>query len=286
MELGPTLENHRKEKTSIETILKEFDNETFAKESAVAFFGLCNNKTGEIFDTLLTQEELEKFVIFIKHVGKRVTSAYSQKFDGVTLNKKLINVTELKDVDNGTKSLFFNNLFHDLSHSVGQIARHGASTNITPVQPYLRQKPDQNFNVREHLEDELRGFMFGSLYHPSPYTNRIKIHLEQSRTYEEFKTNFIEKTIRAAIDDNESAFNATYDFGNMERMEFFDKRDAFEEEQKRLQEEIVANPPEDVLRNLEYIWAHRDNPRVLVDLFFKEIDPYIENLKKRKAYLV
>jgi hypothetical protein len=48
--------------------------------------------------------------------------------------------------------------------------------------------------------------------------------------------------------------------------------------------EIENNPPTKIIEILHYIWEHRDNKRVLADLFFREVGPYIEELKKRDEY--
>jgi hypothetical protein len=53
---------------------------------------------------------------------------------------------------------------------------------------------------------------------------------------------------------------------------------------EEIAEEIRKNPPAKVVECLRYIWDNRDNHRVLVDLFFKKVGPYIESLKKRKVY--
>jgi hypothetical protein len=59
-----------------------------------------------------------------------------------------------------------------------------------------------------------------------------------------------------------------------------------ETEAQQIGEEIITNPPEDVLQSLAYIWEHRGNERVLVDLFFIQTNEYIVQLQKRKNYTV
>jgi hypothetical protein len=286
MEPNPS-HKYRESRPSIEQALDIFDNEEFLMQAAVNFFGLAKYSQEGGFAThhnLITGDELEAFKIFCKHVGKRIINKYGDNDGGgIQLYKKDIDIKDLPKMSESEKYIFFNNLFHDISHSVGQVALHGNDTSITPVQPYLRNPPSINNEV--NIEDELRGFIFGSLYYPSPFANRSHIHLEASDTYEKFKTAFIEKTIRAALDDNNATINNTLSWkvGNDEDEEklFKLKKDA-----EKLGKEIIQNPPEDVLHVLEYIWKHKENPRVLVDLFFIQTGDYIKKLQKRRDYLV
>jgi hypothetical protein len=53
---------------------------------------------------------------------------------------------------------------------------------------------------------------------------------------------------------------------------------------KNLIREIKSNPPEKLLDLLGYIFDNQSNPRVMVDLFFREMQPLIDQLRKRKPY--
>jgi hypothetical protein len=280
---------------SVEKILESFDDPLFLLQVADNFFCLSTiDENGSQKKTeALSEEELQLFKIFCKHVGKRVIiSGVDNVGKSLHITKKGVpqQVEDFDTKDIVDNHLFFSTLFHDLSHSVGQIAKHGNETRVTPVQPFLRERLEFPYNKREHLEDELRGFIFGSFYYPSPFANRSKLHLQKSNDYESFKQNFLSATLRASLDSNREAITEARETSlrkdQYESVNWFDKQQELEEEAEKIAKDIIKNPPEDVIRNLEYLWEHRDNPRVLVDLFFKEIVMYLEKLKHRGDYLV
>jgi hypothetical protein len=278
--------NYRESRQSIEGLLELFDDKEFLTEAALNFFGLARYSEEKGYETLekvLTDDELEKFKVFCKHVCKRIINAHSEKNNGaIKVYEKLNpNIRDLSDMHTSDRYQLFNMMFHDLSHSVGKITRGDRKTSSDPVQPFLRSK-DGEINNREIIEDELRGFIYGSLFYPSPLRgNRPLLHLSASQDFEEFKTNFISKTIKAALSDNYRSLleqaQESDDFEGLLRLET---------EAQQIGEEIITNPPEDVLQSLAYIWEHRGNERVLVDLFFIQTNEYIVQLQKRKNYTV
>lgn len=292
MEQTPS-HNYKESRESIEKTLTVFDDKEFLQEAAIAFFGLANYSPEEGMSThenLLTDEELEQFKIFCKHVSKRVINAHSLKNDGViemqggvtnVEGKRGHETKNLHTMNSNLQVQLFNMVFHDLSHSVGKIMREGEKTSSDPVQPYLRNLAVP-YNNKEAIEDELRGFIYGSLYYPSPLYNRTFLHLAQAATFEEFKENFIQKTIGAALSDNRSAL---YDIFQTKPDEYKTLR-ALENQAEEIGNEIIKNPPHDVIDSLTYVWEHKDNKRVLVDLFFKQIGEYLAKLQKRKDYRI
>jgi hypothetical protein len=280
-ELGPQLSAHREEKPKIEDFLeKMLGDPTFIKGAADAFFGL---QMDEKNTAELTPDELADFTIFFLHVSKRVISAAARKREtsAKAKSEEEISITDLATLDSSKKAVFLSHLFHDVSHSVGQIARTGALTNNTAVQPFLRYESGKDYNSRELLEDELRGFIFASYYYPYPNQVRSKMHLDENDTEKDFIKSFVRSTIKAATRDNIHLIDEALPSFSLEA---FRKRRVLEKEGKELAEDIIANPPQDVINSLHYIWEHKDNPRVLVDLFFMQIGPYIDALKKRKDY--
>lgn len=284
MELSPNISSHREEKPQIEKFLQVIEDPSFLEEAATAFFGIYKRmKDGdyEFTTSPLSDEEYKDFKIFFLHVAKRIISANSRKYNGVIEYGRDKNI-DIKNLDNlEDKNVFLNLLFHDISHCVGQIAKNGAMTNITAIQPFFRYEVGKDYNVKEILEDELRGFMFASSYYPSPTGVRSKLNLESSPTQEEFIKNYLSYTMRIALKDNNSIIDNTFEFPSSEN---YKKQLEAIKEAKSIADEIVKNPPEDVIKALDYIWKNRDNPRVLADLFFKEVGPYIDELKKRKVY--
>lgn len=283
MELRPNLDRHRVEKPIIENVLDALNDPIFARQAASAFFGMYNGEKHGYTGELITDDEVRKFAVFVKHVGKRVMSAHFQKFGGSDLAEKIIPPKKLQELSESDTFQLFGVLFHDLSHSVGWIAQNKNQTNKSPVQPHLTTT--NNLNYTPSIEDELRGFIFGSLYYPYPSGNRSKLHILEANTYEEFEYNYLDHTLNAALRDSNNAYEEERheDIGTSEGWDRFYN---FKKEGERIKEEIMKNPPKDVIKNLKYIWEHRDEDRVLVNLFFKEIGPYIESLEKRKDYAV
>lgn len=109
------------------------------------------------------------------------------------------------------------------------------------------------------------------------------MHLSEAHTFEEFRSNFLKTTIKAALASNNELISGHYspkDFS----LESNKEQKNLENEARKIGNEIIASPSEDVERMLEYIWEHREEPRVLIDLFFNETRPYIDRLKIRKIY--
>jgi hypothetical protein len=287
-ELAPKLSLHREEKKPIEDFLEKVATPEFIEEAMVAFFGLYNvDENGNFTPStkLISKQEQEDFRIFFLHVVKRILSAHSRKYEGAlehSYNKReaITSLTESKNIP-----IIFSTLFHDLSHSVGQIIKNKDFQGGTVVQPFLRHPIDEDYNKKENIEDELRGFIFGSLYYPMPTAVRSKLHLTKSHTFEEFRGNFLKSTIKAALTDNNELITRYHDHHPRNfSLERFEEQNNLESEAKKIADEIISSPPEDVERMLEYIWEHREESRVLIDLFFNEIKPYIDRLKARKIY--
>ena len=286
-EIAPKVSVHREEKEVIEKFLKSVSSPIFVKETAVSFFGLyTKNKDGAWAECpeIISEEEVQLFRIFFLHVMKRVISAHSHKYDGAIEHgiEDTSKILDLSNLSEEKKSSLFNTLLHDLSHSVGQIAKNDRD-GLSAVQPFLRYPVGSEYNKKEILEDELRAFIFGSFYHPNPLGVRSKMHLETSFTFDDYRRNFLRKSMNGALRDNENLIEIIHP---PNAIVSFEKIESLTKEAQNIGNEIIAKPPLDVEIALRYIWDHRDNPRVLVDLFFKEVGPYIEKLQERREYSV
>lgn len=276
----------------IEDVLaREFRNTESVKELANEFLSVP--------DGALTSEELEQFRVFAIHGLKRNLNAQSQKYQGLpTKSRWSRKELDLWKISNGYD-------LHDLSHVVGSIieGRH-KTDNPTLVSPFLQRKDQSDFNIEETFIDELYGSMWGVVPHLfKKNTNMALYHLAHAETKAEFIKEYIEDTTMRSYYTNEEIIEQKVS-KEKERLSFrkigkvlrqavslekpgvtsYSHLKEARSKAKRIIENIRENPPEKAVELLTYIWEHRENPRVLADLFFREVGPYTENLQKRKVY--
>jgi hypothetical protein len=240
---------------------------------AEAFFGTVDLKKMEIPTGLLTEEELADFKIFATRAIKRVLNALANKNPRGWESDKI--------------SLRF--LFHDVSHVAGAIAcgRHKeAGTANSVVPPFFSTELGEDYSKRELLEDELYGVFWSTLHRNNIPHQPVLSTLSKSQTEEEFISRYVRDVMDAALSVNKTHIQANL---TLTRPELTGKER--EEELSRLlevakvyAEQIQAHPPQKIVDMLHYVWEHKDNPRVLADLFFQEVGPYIEQIKKYSEY--
>lgn len=233
---------------------------------------------------LLTEEEVEQFRVFFIHNTKRILNAYSHKENGIQLKLILSALT-------GNTEKTFPYLFHDLAHTVGMIAskQYKEQENST-VPSFLKKVPGYDYNDNVSFEEELYTGLLSETQHTIQVGNIVKVvnmptaiaALQKANTFEEYKQNYIEDLTERTLGENELVIKDS----------LRSEKKRYREEAQRQQEtygydiakKVESAPPEELIRLLTYVWDHRDNPRVLADLFFKEVGPYITELQKRKGY--
>ncbi len=260
------------ERPSIEGLIKrEFGSPERLRSSAAQFL---------VTDpTLLTEEELIKFKIFADHGAKRILNAQSQKDGGIKMKLFLTKIGIPVEY-----SLAFPVLFHDLSHIAGSIIleRHTRG-NKSIVPPVFKFKHGNDTNRHELFADELYGILWDKIAHEETPSNYTMACLKKAKTLQDFIDSYVNGVLEASLNENtgvlESHAEHTKPIDQID--EYLDEK---EYEAEELADDIRKNPPDEIIRLLTYVWNHRDNPRVMADLFFKEITPYIEGLRKRKVY--
>jgi hypothetical protein len=243
------------------------------------YFGVGDFSDRNELEVEITEAEIDDFVIFCKFTVKRILNAQSQKEGGVyTELKKLVDLKDFIELPD-----IFYLLYHDVSHAVGTIITgRNKINNNSIVPPFFEFKPGMSINDKEVIEDELYGALFAELEishkdNSATKENVILNTLRMSSTFDDFKSIYIQRVMKATQYENEKEARRFRLRGKS-----FGMTDAeFKSEQEKIIEEIKSNPPQKLIEILQRVWDHRDNPRVLVDLFFKEVGPYIEELKKR-----
>lgn len=228
---------------------------------------------------LLSEEELAQFKAFADHGIKRILNAESQKRGGAKFRLFLTKIGV--PIDN---YITFPVLYHDLSHVAGAVIQ-GKYAQNSIVPPVLRYKEGEDTNKQELFEDEL----YGILWDNTDYSGRGKrgnfttALLKEAPDIDRFILLYIEGVLAMSFHENED--------GITRQVELSTETHLIDEEiQKKLAEantivaKIKKNPPQEIIRLLTYVWEHRDNPRVLADLFFQEVGPHIAELQKRKPY--
>ncbi len=257
----------------IESVLAEFESPERLKWTAEYFFG-TNYDPG-----LLSAEELEQFKVF-SHFGlKRILNAEMQRTPGTLMHLDRV----LHDPEkHHLTSAEFRLAMHDLSHLAGCVinGRYEINQN-SPLPPFYEFREFHEFNNKEVMENELYGFLWGTYFRYKEFTlDKLHGDLTQEQFIEKYLTDCMEETLR----ENHASVLHYMERKKMpirERGNFSWNK---QEDARRIADEIIANPPDDLVRMLTYTWEHKENPRVLADLFFKELGPYIDGLQKRKTY--
>ena len=256
------------ERSDIESVLKnEFGNDHMLNQHIENFFSVPGNQ--------LTADEKRKFAIFAVHTGKRVLNAESQKVGGIRKRLERAYVAR-------TSYDAFPLLTHDIGHATSRIINKREDNIITPI--FLTYKEGFNFNNQQLFEDELYGGMWGQV----PYgKNEQEISENVALHYIETAPDK-ESFIRLCIEDNMTRTLAGAQGLIAEEAERIKEDPVVTQKKYKTAEDMIkrieANPPAKIVEMLTYIWDHKENPRVLADLFFQELGPYIEQLQKREIY--
>lgn len=268
--------NRYKEKDHerVEKLLeKEFNDKQKLEQYAKNFFHI------DVED--LSEEELQKFKIFAVHAIKRILNADSQKYDG--LDFRLL----ATDLGAGLTSGFaFPAITHDLAHAAGMILsdRYKKEGNSI-VPPFFKIKKGFETNNQKLFEDELYAGIWSVVYKQHAEINVLLEAARSTHTFEEFIAKYTQNNLAPTLNHNKDAL---YSVARKNKVSWGKDTWMFitskHKEARDLAAVIQKNPPADLIKILSYVWENRENPRVLADLFFKEVGPYIEGLQKRKVY--
>jgi hypothetical protein len=260
--IEPEINRYRKERENIENALLKLD-----------LGSLCSQLFG-VSHSSLTETQKDQLEIFAFHVGKRLLNAFSQKEGGIS--KRLLGI-KYKLI---SPESVFQYLVHDMSHAAGIIIQGKTEENDNSiVPPFLKYKNSFEFNRKELLEDECYGDLWG--YDPDEMLDLAK----DSPSLEVFIKEYVQGCLQESLESNKTQVKA---FVKNQNISYRSNRKKLIQElgtgAEAIIAEIAANPPQEIVRLLTYIWEHRENPRVLADLFFQEVGPYLSELQKRKAY--
>ena len=257
----------------------EFERVEEQEEIFREFFHLKN-------DMKISEQERSDFIILYTHLLKRVF--LSLKSNSPSLHPELQDYRaqlEDKELEKDHDQFTFKNfdelriVSHDIAHSVGNIinGRFESERKLYPI--FTEYERGSRLPNKTMMEDELYSslFSFGS-----SYNTHIALSIdsqEYSSNFEEYVDSYVGRvmtlTIGSIAADLESEYDQDPNLMHNIRLQA-----------EAIEEEIRKNPPAKVVECLRYIWDHRDNPRVLVDLFFQEVGSYIEKLKEREKYKV
>ncbi len=229
---------------------------------AIQFQSFFNVKPGEY-----SQKEIEASKIFLSFALKRLMS--NQLKDGNSA-EKLLDVVRL-NLSGGIWDLF-SMIWHDTSHVAGVIIRGEKDQYNSKIPPFLKDDGTVKHNNRTVMEDEL----YSNLLRDYPNTLPLA---KSSNSFEEFVSNYLKEVMRATYSLNSKLISEiTIEDDEIARLR---------SEAESIVLDTEQNPPAKVTELLRYIWEHREDPRVLVNLFFEPrfgIPQFIDGLKKRKPY--
>lgn len=177
-------------------------------------------------------------------------------------------------------------LIHDIIHSCVRYMKDPENLSKDPqrfVPTPFKHPASKLPNNRESLEEEvfallwrnniIRGFLTLKRQEES-WENRNNL-LSWSTLKEQFILNYPEYAFEKYADfDFYSNYRAT-DYP-------WKSEDTVRQEYTSMRNSITTHMHPKLAELLSYIWDHRDNPRVMVDLFFREMQPLIDQIKKRK----
>lgn len=276
------------------------------------FFGLDPHKEG------ISGEEQDRVNLYFHHAGLEVAKAYRatrftkfQNFNQVT-NKKFN--SEEEEFAEFVDDYLFRLLGHDISHHSERIITQGKSQTPTPLLP---GKQEEDIN-RESFKEELyaaiwmtqRGYEMpiSLAMFQADFPERMNREISESEELQSFPG--IGRDIVGLLPNISNDFDAytkaylafvsnvklfpvvlnrffnsriVYDENGKATPGSFDKAHkewrVFLKELVKTSNDIESHPDEQLVEMLRYIFENKDNPRVLVDLFFKELGPYIKTLK-------
>lgn len=243
----------------------------------------------------LTQDESEKFFVYFKHVARRICASHIERHKG----DKIPDLVEFLN-DKITKVLA-----HDVSHSVEFTSLHRVSDNST-LQTFLRSQTNLNVD-KSKVEDsvvfnEAEEELFGALFQRSnnfvkpvsleildvefdirtrvslqnyPFCSEIGHNIKEviEMDMSDFN-NYVYKfiVVELYIRDFDQAYNDKIKTPIDERLEYLNRK---LNTYKGIASGEISPELIDVLY---YIWSHKENERVLVDLFFMLTESFFKKL--------
>ena len=267
-----------------------FESRERSMNIAREFFGLGDG-------VIITEEELNDFVVFAKYSLKRVWQYMQSGQDGFVNKVKSIKAVTLEDIDLELKDnvyarnpmsdmLIIDNLgelaLHDMSHMVGVLARHGFSHDGYGIAPILGRYDfeevikDENI-MRKVFEEELFSGIFAYHYFSKNNLPSIKTFFNYVDLSMQLTLGSHHNSLKAYVEaqgilDTQGKNNNTYNnFIELEMMKAY-----------KITEGIKHNLPVVFSDMMKFIYDNREDPRALVLLFFKYCGPFIQDLKQRK----
>lgn len=243
----------------------------------------------------LTKTEREKFFIYFKHVARRICAAHiEQHKDGA--------IPDLVD--------FLNNkiakvLAHDVSHSV-EFAKFPRNTDNSLLQDFLKKKINVNKETPDkQLFKETEEELFAALFQLSNgLTKPLSLEILESsfddRISQELKTAFygivtnVRDVIHETLYKDMSVFN-NYVYKYIIITLFLrDFNQAYNDTKGKPSKSVLdylnkklnayeaiasGNISPELVDILYYIWDHREDERVLVNLFFMLTESFFKKLE-------
>jgi hypothetical protein len=153
-----------------------------------------------------------------------------------------------------------------------------SSRDLQRFVPTPLKHPNQWYPYKkEALEEELFALLWRKHFH-KPYITNGQVWCEQYWEINRFISGyhyFIFECYEVDFD-----FDRAYDI----RLDPDKDRDLAKQKYSKIIWEITNNPHPKLVELLTYIWNNQKNPRVMIDLFFREMQPLIDQIKIRVPY--
>ncbi len=255
-------------RSKINSVLRWYDGAIIDEGVLHAFFDVYSN-----VDLGLTQEQRKDISMVMNFFMKRSLNSYRQWNSPND---------ELCWYDDGDflSQYGSSGMIHDLSHAISRYIRNPWNQidwqKFTPTIFYYEDR--WFIEYREPIDEELFAFLWHKIF-PKRHTMAKQVvwsSRDISDFYRKYLWEFLENT-------------PVYPLYNRNSSEYIDQlsradRLSLIERNTVTMNDLIVNPDPKLLELLQYIFDNQDNPRVMVDLFFREMDPLIEKLKKREPY--
>ncbi|MBP6888676.1 MAG: hypothetical protein KBC21_03145 [Candidatus Pacebacteria bacterium] len=277
------------------------------------FFGLDPNKEG------ISEEENDKIILYFYHAGIEVAKAYRavkfSKYQEFNQRTRTTFKNEDEEMCAFIDDYLFHLFGHDVSHHGERVITRGESVVPTPLLPEAVNEVMSREGMKEELYAGIwmtqRGYaapLSLAILQPD-FKQRMKSEMAESNELQLFPS--VGEDVLALLpsvhEDFSSYLKAYCAFilnikvfpGIVAR--FFDSRVVYDTNDKalpgslekahlewrqfsrdllRVSNDIESHPDKKLVELLRYVFENKNSPRVLVDLFFKELGPHIETLRR------
>jgi hypothetical protein len=241
---------------------------------------------------MVSKDEKEDLRTIFSHLLKRTINGARQFKD--TTSIVLESDTEFLEHILADRRMIIHDVFHSAARYIKDPENEAKDTQRfvpTPFKKSYTGFPED----RESLEEELFAVMWIK-FHPSARRDTGEIYplwiLNKLKNQHKDHSTLLRKKIARKIAITSTSLYreyAWYVFSSLRELQWRDTKD--KEYMKQydkyltMKDSILSKPHPKLLDMLDYIITNQNNPRVMMDLFFREMNPLIEEFKRRKSYI-